>query len=99
MEMTMKSTIILLATIAGIGIGATPASAGDAQNLSCRTEIADDGKIVRDCGPEQAFYQVIVISAPTTPPPTPPAAMHDGGGKKSDGPDHGDRGERGGTIH
>lgn len=48
----MKSTIILLATIAGIGIATSQASASDAQNLSCITEIADNGTTVRDCGLE-----------------------------------------------
>ena len=47
----MKSTIILLATLAGIGIAAE-ASAGDAQNLSCITETTDSGATVRDCGVE-----------------------------------------------
>lgn len=94
----MKSTIIALALLGGIGIAASEASAADSSNnLSCFTELTADGKVVRDCGPEQEeYYAPLVISEPTTPPSTPPAAMHEGG-RKSDGPSR-ERGERGGTI-
>lgn len=54
----MKSTIILLLAVAGIGIGASQASAGDADNLSCITEFADSGATLRDCGRELNYVPV-----------------------------------------
>ena len=96
----MKSVIIMLATLGGIGIGIAEAWAGDAQNLSCITETSADGRTVRDCepNPQPEIYILQYISDPDSPP-TPPTFGRDGG-QKPNGDRRGERErERGGTIH
>ena len=96
----MKSVIIMLATLGGIGIGIAEASASDAQNLSCITETSADGKTVRDCepNPEPEIYVLQYIVDPDSP--TPPPTFGRDGGRKADGDRRGERErERGGTIH
>lgn len=98
----MKSTIILLAALAGIGIGATQASANDAQNLSCITEVSASGTTIRDCEPQPIIKVVYEKAEPSSsaaprhlPEPGGRAGERHGGGQNG-GPNGGPNGGQGG---
>ena len=82
----MKSTILLLAAMAGITI-AVQASANDQPILSCITELTANGDEVRDCEQEA---QLVLDEPDQRDEPVPgaaPAAMAHDGGPKQDRPD------------
>lgn len=82
----MKTTILWLATLAGITLAVQQASAADQPILSCITETAADGTEVRDCE-----YEVkVVLPAPRDEPMPGAAAVAHEGGKHGER-DHGRR--------
>jgi hypothetical protein len=86
----MRTNLVMLAALAGLGLSSLHVASAEAKNLSCITGISPgEQRLLRDCEPEpQEIYYVleVVNEAPPPPPPPPePARMKHGEGGKGGG--------------
>ena len=89
----MRTNIVMLAVLAGLGLSSFGAMSAD--NLSCITGISPgEQRLLRDCEPkpvEEIIYVLEVINPP--PPPPPPIPIKNGESGKGGGT-HGRPGSR-----
>ena len=83
----MRTNIVMLAMLTGVGFlsfGTVPA---EAKNLSCISGISpSEQRLLRDCEPApQVFYTVVEVVNDAPPPSTPPLFMKNGEGGKGGG--------------
>ena len=90
----MRTNIVMLAVLAGVGLSSFGAVSAEAENLSCISGISPgEQRLLRDCEPEpeEIFYVIEVLNeAPPPPPPPPPIPIKNGESGKGSGV-HGDR--------
>ena len=69
----MRTNIVMLAMLAGLGLSSF-GTVAVAKNLSCISGISpSEQRLLRDCEPEpQEFYTVIEVVNEAPPPSTPP---------------------------
>jgi hypothetical protein len=87
LEAIMRTTIAMLALLAGPGVSSFGAMPAAAENLSCITGISPgEQRLLRDCEPkpEEEFYVIEVLNQPPPPPP-PPISIKNGEGGKGGG--------------
>jgi hypothetical protein len=85
LEAIMRTNIVMLAVLAGLGLSSGGAVAAD--NLSCISETSpNEQRLLRDCEPkpeEEIYYVLEVLDLP--PPPPPPFPIKNGEGGKGGG--------------
>lgn len=82
----MRTSIAILAVLAGLGPSSFGAVSAEAKNLSCITGISPgEQRLLRDCEPkpEEIYYVYEVLVQP--PPPPPPIPLKNGEGGKGGG--------------
>jgi hypothetical protein len=90
----MRTNMVMLAMLAGLGLSSISAIPAEAKNLSCISGISpSEQRLLRDCEPkseEEIIYVLQVIDPPPSPPE--PARMKHGesgkGGGVKGGKDH-----------
>lgn len=85
----MRTNIVRLVILAGLGVSGFGTASAEAKNLSCISGISPgEQRLLRDCEPEpQEIYPVIEVvnEVPPPPPPPEPARMKHGEGGKGNG--------------
>ena len=89
----MRTNIVMLAALAGLGLSGFAATQAEAKNLSCITGISpSEQRLLRDCEPEPVEEEVFLVyemPVPPAPPPPEPARMKKHGeGGKGEGAQH-----------
>jgi hypothetical protein len=103
LEANMRTKLVMLAVLAGLGLSSLGMAQAEAKNLSCITGISpSEQRLLRDCEPEPAeeevfyVYEMPVPPVPPPPPPEPARMKHGeggkGGGVKGDNDHHGPTG-------
>jgi len=87
----MRTNIVMLAVLAGLGVSSSGAAMAEAKNLSCISGVApNEQRLIRDCEPKPVESNIIVVIQP--PPPPPPLLVKHGeskdGGPRGQGQDH-----------
>ncbi len=88
----MRTNIVMLAVLAGVGLSSFGAVSAEAENLSCISGISPgEQRLLRDCEPkpEEEIYYVLEVLNQPPPPPPPPIPIKNGEGRKGGGA-HGD---------
>jgi len=88
----MRTNIVMLAVLAGLGLSSFGAVSAEAENLSCISGISPgEQRLLRDCEPkpEEEIYYVLEVLNQPPPPPPPPIPIKNGEGGKGGGA-HGD---------
>ncbi len=70
----MRTNIVMLAVLAGLGLSSFGAVSAEAENLSCISGISPgEQRLLRDCEPkpEEEIYYVLEVLNPPPPPPPP----------------------------
>jgi len=71
----MRTHIVMLAVLAGLGLSSFGAVSAEAENLSCISGIPPgEQRLLRDCEPkpeEEVYYVLEVLNQPPPPPPIP----------------------------
>ena len=87
----MRTNIVMLAVMAGLGMSSFGAASAEAKNLSCITGISPgEQRLLRDCEPkpdDEIYYVLEVVNQvpPPPPPPLEPARIKHGEGGKGGG--------------
>ncbi|HJR20179.1 MAG TPA: hypothetical protein VJ822_01055 [Dongiaceae bacterium] len=84
----MRTNIVMLAVLAGLGLSSFGAMPAEARNLSCITGISPgEQRLLRDCEPkpEAEIYTVIEVLNDAPPPPPEPARIKHGESGKGSG--------------
>jgi len=70
----MRTNIVMLAMLTGLGLSGFAAAQAEAKNLSCISGISpSEQRLLRDCGPEPQEEEIVyVYEMPVEPPPPPP---------------------------
>jgi hypothetical protein len=91
----MRTNIVMLAVLAGLGVSNLGAASAEARNLSCISGLSPgEQRLLRDCEPEAVNEEIVyVYEMPVPPPPPPPsppepARMKHGEGGKGAGAQH-----------
>ena len=80
----MRTNIVMLAVLAGLGLSGLSAAHAEAKNLSCISGISPgEQRLLRDCEPkpEEIVYAIEVLNEAPPPPPEPARIKHGEGGK------------------
>lgn len=82
----MRTNIVMLAVLAGLGLSSFGAAQAEAKNLSCISGISpSEQRLLRDCEQkpqeEEEIVHVLQVIDPPTPPPEPARMKHGEGGK------------------
>ena len=93
----MRTNIVMLAALAGLGLSSLGAVSAEAKNLSCITGISpSEQRLLRDCEPkpveEEIVYVLEVMDPPPPPPPEPARMMKHGESKGGNGANGHDKG-------
>ena len=68
----MRTNIVMLAVLAGLGLPSFGAVSAEAENLSCISGISPgEQRLLRDCEPkpeEEVYYVLEVLNQPPPPP-------------------------------
>jgi hypothetical protein len=85
LEAIMRTNIVMLAVLAGLGLSSFGAVSAEAKNLSCISGISpSEQRLLRDCEPkpvEEEIVYVLEVLDPPPPPPEPARIKHGEGGK------------------
>ncbi|HKP23469.1 MAG TPA: hypothetical protein VJV39_06360 [Dongiaceae bacterium] len=87
----MRTNLVMLAVLAGLGLSNLGMAQAEAKNLSCISGISpSEQRLLRDCEPEPGEEIVLVykmpVEPPSPPPPPPePARMKHGESGKGEG--------------
>ena len=83
----MRTNIIMLAALAGLGLSSLGAASAEAKNLSCISGISpSEQRLLRDCEPQPEGEEIIYVLEVIDPPPPPePARMKHGESGKGGG--------------
>ena len=81
----MRTNVVMLAVLAGLGLSSFGAVSAEAKNLSCISGISpSEQRLLRDCEPkpvEEEIVYVLEVLDPPPPPPEPARIKHGEGGK------------------
>jgi len=87
----MRTNIVMLAVLAGLGLSSFGAVSAEAENLSCISGIPPgEQRLLRDCEPkpeEEVYYVLEVLNQPPPPPPIPIKNGESGKGNGAPGGD------------
>jgi hypothetical protein len=73
LEAIMRTNIVMLAVMAGLGLSSFGAMSAEAKNLSCISGISpSEQRLLRDCEPEPQEEEIVYVLQVLDEPPPPP---------------------------
>jgi hypothetical protein len=80
LEAIMRTNIVMLAVLAGLGLSSFGAVSAEARNLSCISGISpSEQRLLRDCEPKPVEEEIVYVLEVLDPPPA--RIKHGEGGK------------------